>query len=342
MAARCTSGRYPTGTQSVVPTALASTGVSYGTITWNWSSVTGAQSYTLWTAPSGGTQIGGTITGTSYTESGLDPGTLYTRYVQVNYGCDASTTRTQLTTSTIGRYSVQNGDFESGFTSGVGNYWTKGTGSGTFAQSTSVKRDGTSSQKITDALGGDPFTAWMYQKLNAQPNKDYTAKVYNRRAVANGCVVEIGISYNGGVTADIDYDGTGSANVWALKQSNFTSGATGLISILFRAGYNAADSSVYMDGVYINPQAPTSTGGSTTISVGGSATITASGGFSGASSELHSYTGANGTGTHVGTGTSLVVSPTVTTTYYPRWESYLCPGNTAPSSDGTAVTITVN
>lgn len=334
------------GDASLVPAALPASAIGNDRITWNWGSVAGATGYKLWTAATGGTQVGGTITDTSYSELGLAPITAYTRYVEVLSGCGASTTRTQLgPTSTLPRYCVENGDFESGFTGGVGNYWVKGEddGTSTFARETTIKRDGTSSQKLVDPVGGQAFTAWLYQRVNVQPNRGYTYRVYNRREVTGGCVVRLGVNYTGGTTPNVTSDTMGSgAGVWSLKSVNFTSGSTGIVTVMFCAGQNSNNTTAYIDGVYLLPQSPTSSGGSTTISPGGTATITASGGFNGASSDLHWYTGPNGTGTHVGAGTSLMVNPTVTTTYYPRWESSPCLGSCCASGDGPTVTITVN
>ena len=328
------------GDAQAVPTALPASSIGMESITWNWTAVLGATGYRLWTAASGGTQIGGTITGTSYTESGLEPGTSYIRYVEALSACGASVTRTQLgPASTAPRYCVQNGDFEDGFTGGVGNHWIKAAGSGTFAQETTIKRDGTSSQRFYDAVGGDAFTAWIYQKISVQPGRKYTYKVYNRREVASGCVVMLGISTTGGLTPDLTWQTMGSgAGVWSLKSGSFTAGQTGVVTVMLCAGSNNKDTTAYVDGVYLLPQAPTTSAGSTTISPGQSTTITASGGFGGDNSELHWYTGPAGTGTHAGTGTSLLVSPSVTTTYYPRWEP--TPG--CPSDDGPSVTVQVN
>jgi hypothetical protein len=47
-------------------------------------------------------------------------------------------------------------------------------------------------------------------------------------------------------------------------------------------------------------------------------TLTAGGGTAGTGSNIYWYTGPNGTGTLVGTGTSIVVAPSATTTYYLR------------------------
>jgi hypothetical protein len=329
------------GDPTTAPTALPASGVGTDAITWNWSPAPGAIGYKLWTAATGGTQIGGTLTSTTYTEKPLDPGTLYTRYVEAIYGCGASNSRTQLgPTATQYRYCVENGDFEGGFTNGIGNHWQRDTALGTFTQSTSIKRDGTSAQKLYDAVGNDPFTAYLYQKINVQPNRNYLYRVYHRREKAGGFTVVFGYNTVGNLTPTLTSSSSGSgASAWWVKNMNFTSGATGVVTVMFCGGSNKNDTVGYVDGVYLLPQAPTASGGAATISAGGTATLTASGGFDGASSELHWYTGAGGTGVHVGTGTALVVSPTTTTTYYPRWESYL--SGSCPSDDGPAVTVTV-
>lgn len=330
------------GDQSVAPGALPASGIAIDRITWNWTAAPGASGYTLWTAATGGTQVGGLISGTSYTETGMDPGTLCTRYVQAQYGCGPSATRTQLgPATTTPRYCVQNGDFESGFTAGIGNYWTRSHNepTTTFAQSTSIKRNGTSSQMIKDPVGQPVYSPWLYQKINVQPNRGYAYQLYSLRDTTSGAMCQLGVSYNGTTTPDGTWDSTGNANEWKLKIANFTSGATGLVTIMFHVGYNK-NHTAYIDDIVLRPQAPATSGGAATINPGETATITASGGFGGVDSELHWYTGANGTGIHVGTGMSLVVSPMATTTYYPRWESMLT--GSCPSQDGPAVTITVS
>ncbi|MFN8316686.1 MAG: hypothetical protein U0T32_09595 [Chitinophagales bacterium] len=81
--------------------------------------------------------------------------------------------------------------------------------------------------------------------------------------------------------------------------------------------------------------APTGVTGTTTICNGGSTTLTVSGGSLGTGGAWKWYTGSCG-GTLAGTGASITVSPTSTTTYYVRAEG-TC-NNTACAS----VTITVN
>jgi|GEM_PF-483701 len=319
------------------PPAALSALTTTSAITWRWSASDGADGYRLFMAPSGGTQIGGDLTETSHTETGFDPGTSAARYVEAFNSCGVST-RTQLTATTVPRYCVENGDFEGGFTAGVGNHWTRIGSLGTFSQDTSIRYEGTSSQRVLDPIAGDQFSSWIYQKLNVQPGRNYTASMWHRREVTSGAVVQLGVSLTGALTPDIASDGIGSAGEWRNKGISFTAGATGKMTVMLRVGSNGGDTTARIDLVRVRPQAPTSTGGSTTIAPGGSATITANGGFGGAAGELHWYTGPNGTGTHAGTGLSLVVSPAATTSYYPRWES----NGPCPSDDGAAVKVTVS
>lgn len=82
--------------------------------------------------------------------------------------------------------------------------------------------------------------------------------------------------------------------------------------------------------------APTSISGTTTICSGSSTTLTASGGSSGSGASFQWYAGGCGSGTVLGTGSTLSVSPTSTTTYYVR--------RTGPCNTTTCVstTVTVN
>ena len=64
--------------------------------------------------------------------------------------------------------------------------------------------------------------------------------------------------------------------------------------------------------------APLLSGPSSTICPNSTATLTASGGTAGAGSQIEWWTGPNGTGTNLGTGSSANVSPSTSTTYYVR------------------------
>ena len=89
--------------------------------------------------------------------------------------------------------------------------------------------------------------------------------------------------------------------------------------------------------VNTNSTAPTNVSASpSTICAGGSTTLSASGGTSGTGSTLVWYSGTCG-GTQVGTGPSITVSPTSTTTYFVRREAVGCAPTTCAS-----VTVPVN
>lgn len=335
------------GSQPAAPGALPASNIGTDTIKWNWSAVPEAQYYQLWTAASGGTQIGGTIDTNSYTETGLNPGTSYTRYVE-SVGCGVSAARTPLgPAATTARYCPENGGFEGGFTGGIGNHWIKASGGdGTESySSSSTAHSGTYSQRVEDPVGGQAYTPWVYQKINLQPGRQYVLSYWSWRATTSGFVTAINYNADGGDLSGNGWEtGAGAAGgAWTRKVLNpFTAGAGGLVTIGFRGGANGGDTYGLVDDFIIAPAPPTSSGGGGTICNGQSATVTASGGFGGTSSELHWYTGPNGTGTHVGTGASLVVSPTATTTYYPRWQAASNCGGCCISDDGPAVTVTVN
>lgn len=86
----------------------------------------------------------------------------------------------------------------------------------------------------------------------------------------------------------------------------------------------------------LNPTVPTASAAPSTICTGGTSTLSITSGTLNNATAWHWYTGSCG-GTAVGTGTSIVVSPTVTTTYFVRGEG----GCVLPGTCGS-VTITVN
>ncbi|HSW45368.1 MAG TPA: LamG-like jellyroll fold domain-containing protein [Phycisphaerae bacterium] len=324
------------------PTPAPASNVGTDTITWNWQAVSGATGYEVWDAASGGTRKADLGAVTSWAEIPLDPGTSYSRWVLAKNVCGSSGRAALAAQSTNARNCPENGDFESGFTAGVGNRWVKSGTSGTWAQETTIRRDGANSQRSTDAVAGDPFNSPIYQKYNVQPNRGYTVTVHHFRntGTSAGCIIRVGVDVNGGTTETVGGEGSGSIGQWIVRSLNFTSGAGGMVTLLLKAGYNDGSDTAYFDGVFLAPQSPTSTGGTTTICSGLSTNITASGGFGGSGGELKWYTGPAGTGTLVGTGSPLAVSPSSTTTYYPRWEASGS-GSCNASADGAAVTVTV-
>jgi subtilisin-like proprotein convertase family protein len=76
--------------------------------------------------------------------------------------------------------------------------------------------------------------------------------------------------------------------------------------------------------------------GTSTICTGASTTLTASGGTNGTGATVNWYSGPNGTGTFLGTGNSISVSPVSSTTIYARREG------TCNSTTDALINITVN
>jgi parallel beta-helix repeat protein len=237
----------------------------------------------------------------------------------------------------IGQNCVANGGFDSAFTGGVAEGWSLVEPAiGTWAQETTIKHSGIASQKITDASGSPSYTTWFYQTVSVKPNRVYVPVMWIYRL--NSAVARVGIDPNGGVSFSAS-DMLTTSNTWVRRVNDaFTSGSTGQVSIALAAGYQTNSGTIYYDDVTLEPQAPQTSGGAATIYVGQSATLTAGGGFGGDDSEMLWYTGPGGTGALAGAGKTLIVFPTSTTTYYPRWETS---GGCGISADGSPVTITV-
>jgi hypothetical protein len=143
-------------------------------------------------------------------------------------------------------------------------------------------------------------------------------------------------------------------NTWAANGSvnfNFqssasvnnicTGGAAFLVYIVLTYDYGTPGSQCTSEitPVTINVSqvntAPTLSG-MTPVCVATPVTINAAGGIASAGSDIYWYSGPNGTGTLLGTGSSYVVSPTLSTTYYARRE-----GGCNTSADGL-INIAVN
>jgi|AntAceMinimDraft_14_1070370.scaffolds.fasta_scaffold09734_3 hypothetical protein len=88
------------------------------------------------------------------------------------------------------------------------------------------------------------------------------------------------------------------------------------------------------------PTAPTSITGTASVCSGNSTSLTAFGGISGSGCTYQWYAGGCGSGTLLGTGVSLSVSPTVPTTYYVRRVgTSVCNGTVTGCA---SVTVTIN
>lgn len=137
----------------------------------------------------------------------------------------------------------------------------------------------------------------------------------------------------------------GQQRTLTANQSNGTWGGTGVSGNVFTApssegtytiSYSLGVCTVYQNiYVYSNSVAPTGISGTTTICNGGSTTLTVSGGFAGTGASAQWFVGGCG-GTSAGTGNSITVSPTSTTTYYVRYSG------SCNTTGCAAVTVTVN
>ena len=90
------------------------------------------------------------------------------------------------------------------------------------------------------------------------------------------------------------------------------------------------------------PTAPTLITGTTTICAGGSTTLTATGGSEGSGCTYQWYAGGCGSGTVLGTTSSLSVSPSTTTTYYVRRVGTSPCNNITTACASVTVTVTPN
>jgi hypothetical protein len=90
------------------------------------------------------------------------------------------------------------------------------------------------------------------------------------------------------------------------------------------------------------PTAPTGISGTTTICDGESTTLTATGGTSGGGASYQWFAGGCGSGAVLGTGSSISVSPSSTTTYYVRRVGNFPCGSTVTACASTTVTVQSN
>jgi hypothetical protein len=143
------------------------------------------------------------------------------------------------------------------------------------------------------------------------------------------------LSYNGGSGTTFRWYTSSCGGTLVGSGNNFSVSPTVTTTYYGRWENSCGNSACQSVTVTVNPApvAPTSVSASpNTICVGGSSTLTYSGG---SGTTFRWYTSSCG-GTLVGSGNNFSVSPTVTTTYYGRWENSC--GNSACQS----VTVTVN
>ncbi len=246
------------------PTAVAASGVGTDTITWNWSAVSGAQ-YKLWTAATGGTQIDGTLSTNSYTETALDPGTSYTRYVEAFNGCGVSARIPLSAATTLTRSCPNNASFEATpdayNADGSAAHWAKkvvigsGGGNPTFSGSSGA-HTGSRAQAITWTTASQG-SAYVYQKINALGGAVYKINFWHQVSDENGTQPKHASDITGGVTPGNEGLHVPSAT---YAQADFTVSrpTAGLLTMFVGGAGYYSGTTIRIDDVSIAPADPTS------------------------------------------------------------------------------------
>jgi len=133
---------------------------------------------------------------------------------------------------------------------------------------------------------------------------------------------------------------SGSSTTTSISATPGTSASSGYISVTANNSSGSSTASTLYVTVNTPPTAPTGITGTTTICSGSSTTLTASGGSTGSGCTYQWYSGGCGSGSVLGTGQSLTVSPTSNTTYYVLRVGTSPCGSTTTSC--ASVTVTVN
>jgi len=161
---------------------------------------------------------------------------------------------------------VQNGSFENGFTSGVGNFWTKwqavDSNTITYGQASVNKHDGIYSQYWSR---GDTayIKGGVYQKVSVKPGTSYNINAWlKRQSTFTDTFLEFGYDLSGGtdgMSPSVVYTDLAGItdNVWV--EYNATATATGnFITLFSRAGHTStsggSNAYFYLDQVSLIKQ----------------------------------------------------------------------------------------
>lgn len=119
---------------------------------------------------------------------------------------------------------IKNGSFEEGFTSGVGNFWTKWEASGsntiTFGSASVNKHDGVYSQYWSRS-DTSIFSGGVYQVVQVTPGKDYEFRAWiKNQSYFTGNIMAVGYDLTGGTNGE-----AGSVNYIDLSQTAYNTWA---------------------------------------------------------------------------------------------------------------------
>jgi hypothetical protein len=166
---------------------------------------------------------------------------------------------------------VKNGSFEEGFTSGVGNNWTKweapGSSTITFGQASVNKHDGSYSQYWARS-DTSLFNGGIYQKITVTPGTTYKISAWiKRQSLLTGTSMEFGYDLSGGtdgMASSVIYPPQADTtdNIWVAYNATVTS-TGGNITLFARAGHTGTaggtNSYFYLDQISMTVAEPTPT-----------------------------------------------------------------------------------
>lgn len=198
-----------------MPTKAPATDVGTDSITWHWTDVANETGYEVWDSASGGSKratLGADVT--SYTETDLDPGTTYTRWVAAT-GCGGSARAALDAVTTAARSCAENAGYEQTpfQANGAGSHWIKYVYSGKSVTCSDGgagdANNGSHAQKVARGSGSGDLGG-VYQKVNVVSGQAY--RVWGYMKVTTSLVAGIGADWAGGTDpAAASWDMTGSS-----------------------------------------------------------------------------------------------------------------------------------
>jgi gliding motility-associated-like protein len=306
----------------------------------------GSGTINWWSAASGGTLLN---TGTNYTFS---PGSTITVYVESVVGGCASPRSPITVTVNSGPAAPIIGSNTPVCVGGTINLTANTIGSATYfwtgPNTFSSSSEDPSIPSATSAMGGT-YSCYV-QVAGCNSTTATTTVTVNTNSVAPTSITGTSTICSGGsttLTLSGGTAGTGATAQWYSGSCGGTAVGTGnsisvsptgttTYFVRYEGTCNTTTCASVIVTVNSTSTAPTSITGTSTICSGSSTTLTLSGGTAGTGATANWYTGPNGTGSFVGTGSSVTVSPTSTITYYVRYEG------TCNTTADASLTVTVN
>lgn len=185
--------------------------------------------------------------------------------------------------------------------------------------------------------GGNSFPGVAYNLYIYSGNALYTSNInYNLTAQPEIFATEI-MSTNESITFSTATSGSWDFGAGASPATGTGSSLTALYTSTGRKNivYSGFTYTGFVNVSYTSAGTPTVSAGANNVCPATAVTLSVTAGSLNSATAWHWYTGSCG-GTSAGTGTSITVSPAVTTTYYVRGE-----GPCVPAGNCTGITVTV-